>query len=254
MRCARAPSRMLFAQSAHRRDLQNISRQASSIHSRCLFRNCNHPCNRGIQAKARNTMEYSRARARVDRSRIYRSGWIYEIRRSTPLAAYLEKYTSANFQESEFDPRLVGAHDHPECRADSRKAGWRGLSEVLLRTIGQLHRLTFARLLLGVAQTSRVERKGVLPQAVYLNYSQARLASYGLQPADLSRVLLANITLPGGSIQAGTREIRIDPSGQFEDGAFDRKCRRGDVACGRADIPARYRTDRAVLTKALPVI
>src|SRR5882762_7729627 len=75
-----------------------------------------------------------------------------------------------------------------------------------------------ARSLLGVAQTSRVERKGLLPQAVYLDYSQERLASYGLQVTDVGRVLLArNITLPGGSIEAGGREIRIDPSGQFED-------------------------------------
>jgi multidrug efflux pump subunit AcrB len=54
-----------------------------------------------------------------------------------------------------------------------------------------------SRSLLGVAQTSRVERRGVLPQAVYIEYSQERLASYGLQTADLGRVLLArNITLP----------------------------------------------------------
>ena len=73
------------------------------------------------------------------------------------------------------------------------------------------------RTLLGAPQTSRVERKGVLPQAVYLDYSQERLASYGLQPADLSRILNArNITLPGGSVEAGGRRIQIDPSGKFE--------------------------------------
>ena len=73
------------------------------------------------------------------------------------------------------------------------------------------------RALLGAPETSRVERKGVLPQAVYLDYSQERLASYGLQPADLSRILNArNITLPGGSVEAGGRRIQIDPSGKFE--------------------------------------
>jgi multidrug efflux pump subunit AcrB len=76
------------------------------------------------------------------------------------------------------------------------------------------------RTLLGVPQTSRAERKGVLPQAVYLNYSQERLASYGLQVSDLGNILNAqNITLPGGSLQAGARQIRLDPSGQFQDAA-----------------------------------
>ena len=38
-----------------------------------------------------------------------------------------------------------------------------------------------------------------------------------MQPADLSRILNArNITLPGGSIEAGGRRIQIDPSGKFE--------------------------------------
>jgi len=76
------------------------------------------------------------------------------------------------------------------------------------------------RTLLGVPQTSRAERKGVLPQAVYLNYSQERLASYGLQVSDLGNILNAqNITLPGGSLQAGARQVRLDPSGQFQDAA-----------------------------------
>src|ERR1700726_2003638 len=35
----------------------------------------------------------------------------------------------------------------------------------------------------GAPETSKVERRGVLPQMVYLDYSQARLAAYGLEPA-----------------------------------------------------------------------
>ena len=77
-----------------------------------------------------------------------------------------------------------------------------------------------ARTLLGVPQTSRVDRVGILPQQIYLDYSQARLAAYGLQPSNLSTVLGArNITLPGGQIQTGTRNILLDPSGEFESAA-----------------------------------
>src|SRR6202790_4954246 len=38
----------------------------------------------------------------------------------------------------------------------------------------------------GAPETSKVERRGLLPQVIYLEYSQDRLAEYGLQPAALS--------------------------------------------------------------------
>src|SRR6266480_7252550 len=40
----------------------------------------------------------------------------------------------------------------------------------------------------GAPETSKVERRGLLPQVVYLEYSQDRLAEYGLQPAALGQV------------------------------------------------------------------
>src|SRR5258705_4677146 len=69
----------------------------------------------------------------------------------------------------------------------------------------------------GAPETSKVERRGLLPQVVYLEYSQDRLAEYGLQPAALGQVLRArNIITPGGAFEAGQRQIIINPSGQFE--------------------------------------
>src|SRR5258706_221064 len=69
----------------------------------------------------------------------------------------------------------------------------------------------------GAAETSKVERRGLLPQVVYLEYSQDRLAEYGLQPAALAQVLRArNIIAPGGEFETGQRQIVINPSGQFE--------------------------------------
>jgi multidrug efflux pump len=69
----------------------------------------------------------------------------------------------------------------------------------------------------GAKETSKVERRGLLPQVVYLEYSQDRLAEYGLQPAALSQVLRArNIIAPGGEFETGQRQIIINPSGQFE--------------------------------------
>src|SRR5207244_4174331 len=73
------------------------------------------------------------------------------------------------------------------------------------------------RIVQGARETSKVERRGLLPQVVYLEYSQDRLAEYGLQPASLAQVLRArNIIAPGGEFETGQRQIIVNPSGQVE--------------------------------------
>jgi len=74
-----------------------------------------------------------------------------------------------------------------------------------------------ARTVQGAPETSKVERRGILPQTVYLEYSEARLAAYGLQSAELGSVLSArNIIAPGGAFETGQQQIILNPSGQFE--------------------------------------
>src|SRR5262245_30583021 len=66
-------------------------------------------------------------------------------------------------------------------------------------------------------EVSRVTRSGVLDERVYLLYSQARLASYGIQTGQLPNILDArNITLPGGQLTVGSKTVSIDPSGEFK--------------------------------------
>ena len=73
-----------------------------------------------------------------------------------------------------------------------------------------------ARTLQGAPEVAKVDRKGVLSEQIYLDYSQERLAAYGLQPSNLKSILGArNITLPGGQLEVGTKSIQIDPSGKF---------------------------------------
>ena len=68
-----------------------------------------------------------------------------------------------------------------------------------------------------VAQVSKIDRSGVLNEKVYLDYSQERLASYGVQTSRLSQILAArNITTPGGVLEAGGKNLSIDPSGEFK--------------------------------------
>src|SRR6266516_2267388 len=74
-----------------------------------------------------------------------------------------------------------------------------------------------ARTVQGAPETSKVERRGLLPQVVYLEYSQDRLAAYGLQPGALGSVLRArNIIAPGGAFETGQQQIILSPSGEFE--------------------------------------
>src|SRR5258706_4082579 len=74
-----------------------------------------------------------------------------------------------------------------------------------------------ARTLLGAPEATKVDRVGVLPEAVFLNYSQERLASYGLQASRLGDVLSGrNITRPGGVLEVGGKNFVIDPSGKFK--------------------------------------
>ena len=74
-----------------------------------------------------------------------------------------------------------------------------------------------ARSIQGAPQVAKVERKGVLPEQIYLDYSQERLAEYGITPASLRNILGArNSTLPGGTVEVGPKSIQVDPSGKFQ--------------------------------------
>ncbi len=74
-----------------------------------------------------------------------------------------------------------------------------------------------ARTIQGAPEVAKVERKGVLPEQIFLDYSQDRLVEYGVKPADLKNILGArNATLPAGSLEVGPQDILINPSGKFE--------------------------------------
>src|SRR5580700_8341072 len=131
------------------------------------------------------------------------------------IYAYIKHYLERNVHESEIhpdtwppvvvrDPSHVGAQ---LAAAPGNKYTYRQLdqyTDLLSRTI------------LGAPEVSRVDRNGVLQEQIYLDYSQERLASYGLQPSNLKGILNArNITLPGGALEAGSKNIILDPSGEF---------------------------------------
>ena len=84
---------------------------------------------------------------------------------------------------------------------------------------GELDKFTdlIKRTLQAAPEVSKVSRAGVLNEAVYLEYSQERLASIGIQQTRLRDILQArNTTLPGGVLEIGGRNLAIEPSGEFK--------------------------------------
>ncbi|HKB12930.1 MAG TPA: efflux RND transporter permease subunit [Vicinamibacterales bacterium] len=73
------------------------------------------------------------------------------------------------------------------------------------------------RTLKTLPMVSKVTRHGLLDERVFLEYSQERLASYGVSPGTLRDVLSGrNITATGGVLEVGGKNLTIDPSGEFK--------------------------------------
>lgn len=72
------------------------------------------------------------------------------------------------------------------------------------------------RTLQTVPQVSKIFRAGILPEQIFLDYSQERLTTAGVPLTRLTEILNArNITLPGGMLDVQGKSLLIDPSGEF---------------------------------------
>lgn len=72
----------------------------------------------------------------------------------------------------------------------------------------------------GVPQVARVTRSGVVSDTIYLDYSQEKLASYGLGPSQIQKALAArNITARGGAVEVQGKSVLIAPDGELRDEA-----------------------------------
>lgn len=73
------------------------------------------------------------------------------------------------------------------------------------------------RYLQRVPTVAKVTRSGVLPEEIFLEYSQERLAAYDLQPFRLGSILNArNTSLPGGVLETTSRTVLVDPTADFK--------------------------------------
>jgi multidrug efflux pump subunit AcrB len=135
--------------------------------------------------------------------------------------------------------RLVGAQAHPDAWPPALIRDPATALERLAAVAGDkysyrdLDRFTdvIKRSLQNVPQVAKVTRAGILPEQIFLEYSQRRLAALGLQPATLLQALAGrNTAVPAGLIEIEGRSLLIDPSGEF---TSEREI--GDVIVGRSD-------------------
>jgi multidrug efflux pump subunit AcrB len=131
------------------------------------------------------------------------------------IRAFIQRFISERLKRSElhpdaWDPAII--RDPSETRTKLSAVAGDKYSYAELDNFSDL----IGRTVQGAPEVSKVERRGVLSQTVYLDYSQDRLAAYGLRPADLANVLSArNIIAPGGTVETGERRVTLIPSGQF---------------------------------------
>jgi multidrug efflux pump subunit AcrB len=132
------------------------------------------------------------------------------------IRSFIQKFLSQRLKQSELHPDAwepVIIRDPAETREKLSQAAGDKYSYVELDDFSDL----IARSVQGAPEVTKVERRGVLPQSVYLDYSQDRLAAYGLRPGDLTPLISArNIIAPAGTFETGQRQVILNPSGQFK--------------------------------------
>jgi multidrug efflux pump subunit AcrB len=161
------------------------------------------------------------------------------------LHAYLDRFLREQLRISEFHPdagRPVIIRDLARTREQlAAVAG----SKYTYRELDDFTEL-IARTLRGLPVVSKVTRAGVLEERVFLEYSQERLASFGVNASQLRNILAArNISNAGGTMETGSRQLSVDPSGEFKS-----EQELGEVLVPTRNGPPLYLRDLANVSRA----
>jgi multidrug efflux pump subunit AcrB len=160
------------------------------------------------------------------------------------LEAYVQRFTQERLRASEFHPDawpVAVIRDPADTHA--RLAAVAG-DKYSFRELDDYTDL-ITRTLKTLPIVSKVTRTGLLQERVYLEYSQERLAAYGVKVGSLERVIGArNIAMPGGVIESGDKNLTVDPSGEFKN-----EQEIGDVLVSTANGGSLYLRDIATVAR-----
>jgi multidrug efflux pump subunit AcrB len=132
------------------------------------------------------------------------------------ILAHLQRFVEERLRAGEFHPdawRPAVVRDPAATRTSLLAAAGDKYSYKQLEQYTDLLKRTFQT----VDQVSKVDRLGVLDEQVTLNFSQERLASYGITLSRLRDLLRArNTALGGGEMEVGGRTVSLTPTGEFQ--------------------------------------
>jgi multidrug efflux pump subunit AcrB len=131
------------------------------------------------------------------------------------IRAFGRRFVEAQLQEYDFHPDAWGPILVREPDASRRAIAEAAGDRYSYRQLDDYTDL-IQRTLQRIPIVAKVQRSGVLPEAIFLDYSQERLASYDLQPWKLRDLLSArNVTAPGGVVGTRWRNVLVDPTAEF---------------------------------------
>lgn len=132
------------------------------------------------------------------------------------LRAYGQQFIDKRLQEYDFHPDAWGPIIIRDPQATKERIAEVASDRYSYRQLDDFTDL-IQRTLQRVPEVAKVQRSGVLPEEIYLEYSDDRLAANKLQPARIKDILAArNVTAPGGVLETRSRNVLIDPTAEFK--------------------------------------
>lgn len=132
------------------------------------------------------------------------------------LRAYGKQFIETKLQEYQFHPDAWGPIIIRDPQSTKERIAEMASDRYTYRQLDDYTDL-LQRTLQRVPEVAKVQRVGVLPEQFYLEYSDARMAAFKLQPTKIKDVLTArNVTAPGGMVETQSRNILVDATAEFK--------------------------------------
>src|SRR5208283_4973993 len=132
------------------------------------------------------------------------------------IRAYGREFLDKRLQEYQFHPDAWGPIIIRDPQAAKERIAEVANNRYSYRQMDDFTDL-IQRTLQRVPEVAKVQRVGVLPEEIYLEYSDERLAALKLQPTKIKDILNArNVTAPGGIVETQSRNVLVDATAEFK--------------------------------------